>query len=183
MLYFKHFTINILMASFIITLFTSYLPNETNLSFESLPNKTLVTGTFNHDLGEIYFTEAIETNKKGIPNASFTLKLKNESTYKMVIVITLENSSKPLQEGTYNITKSNVKRINYSDGVFGYFNNIISDELPFFTEKGKLIITKKSTELTEGYLDLHLINSLNKKLTISGKFIAHKKLDFKTILH
>ncbi|MDP5231372.1 MAG: hypothetical protein NWQ38_13345 [Cellulophaga sp.] len=174
MLYFKHFTINILMASFIITLFTSYLPNETNLSFESLPNKTLVTGTFNHDLGEIYFTEAIETNKKGIPNASFTLKLKNESTYKMVIVITLENSSKPLQEGTYNITKSNVKRINYSDGVFGYFNNTISNELPFFTDKGKVIITKKSTELTEGYLDLHLINSLNNNISISGKFIAQK---------
>ncbi|WP_197056951.1 hypothetical protein [Cellulophaga sp. Hel_I_12] len=177
MMYLKHFGLNIFTGFFLILLCTSYLPKEGVIDYEIQSKQMNVSGSFNHEvLGDLSFSESTEVNTKGVPYVSLTLKLENESENKVAILISEENTNEPINEGSYHIATDTSKSQHYSNGVFAYYNNIASNELPFFTEKGLVVITNRSNKLVEGYLNLDLRNVQDKKITVSGKFRATKKL-------
>jgi hypothetical protein len=172
----KHFGFKFFMGFFVLSLCTSYLPEEGVIDYDLLSKQMNVSGSFNHELlGDLSFSESTEVNTKGVRYVSLTLKLENESENKVAILISEENTNEPIREGTYSIASDTFTSEHYSNGVFAYYNNIASHELPFFTEKGLVVITNRSNNLVEGYLNLDLRNVQDKKITISGKFRANKK--------
>lgn len=171
----KHFSLNILAGFFMMLLFTSYLPENRFENQKALDSKIKLTGIFNHDLkGEMSFVESDEMTNKGISYTSLTLKLENTTKNKMAILISKESLTEKIQEGAYDIVNDIVNSEKHTNGAFGYYNDVGSNELPFFTENGKIVITNKTNKTVEGYLYLNLRNANNKELTISGKFVAKK---------
>ncbi len=173
MLYLRHFLLNFITGLVIIILFTSYVPNT---YFESLITKNQyikVTGKMENEItNNMSFTEASEQTNKGVAYSTLTLKLDNSKENKIAILISKEQTATPIQIGVYQIKNENPTSENYTNGVFGYYNRISSNELPFFTEEGKVVITLKTPTTVKGYLELNLKNAHHKKIKIQGNFIA-----------
>tara|TARA_R110002012_G_scaffold263456_2_gene446381 strand:- start:21900 stop:22433 length:534 start_codon:yes stop_codon:yes gene_type:complete len=177
-MYLKHFGFKIFIGFFVLSFCTSYLPKESGLDYDLLSKQINISGSFNHEvLGDLSFSESKEVNTKGVHYVSLTLKLENASENKVAILISKENTHEPIHEGAYSISNDTFTSEHYSNGVFAYYNNMASNELPFFTEKGVVVITNRSNKLVEGYLNLDLRNVQDKKITISGKFRANKELN------
>jgi hypothetical protein len=171
MLYIRHFLLIFFTGLMIILLFTSYVPNT---DFETViaDNQYIkVTGKIENEIiNTMSFIEASEQTNKGVAYTTLTLKLDNSKENKIAILISKEQTTAPIQTGVYQI--KNLTSENQTNGVFGYYNRITSNELPFFTEEGKVIITVKTPTTVRGYLELNLRSVHHEKIKIQGNFTA-----------
>lgn len=176
MLYAKHYTVVLLTSLFVMSLFTSYLPEKASGQISKAKNHLSVEGIFNYDVpGSLFFEEFVESSTKGIENGSLTLTLESTSTANFAVLLANTETKKPISIGTYKINVENIGGIPQSVGVFGYFNNPSSAELPFYTHHGAVTITEKTEQFMVGSVQLELINADQKRITLKGNFFATKK--------
>jgi hypothetical protein len=132
-----------------------------------------VTGKIENEItNAMSFIEASEQTNKGVAYTTLTLRLDNSKENKIAILISKEQTTEPIQTGVYQIKNENPTSENQINGVFGYYNRVTSNELPFFTEEGKVIITVKTPTTVRGYLELNLRNAHHEKIKIQGNFTA-----------
>lgn len=176
--YFKTRVLNLLACTVAMVLFTSYVPFMEPLSNEDTMNASnyyfQIAGNYKKVIkGEMCFESSFETTHRGITFSTLRLDLENATNNTFSLLISKKNSLEPISLGTYKITNEKTGLLNYFDGAFGYLNIVSSDELPFYTENGKVVITKINKETIEGFIKIRLENFDEKKITISGNFIAN----------
>jgi len=80
------------------------------------------------------FIEASEQTNNGVANTTLSLKLGNSKENKTAILIYKEQTTATIQAGMYQIKIENPTSENQTNGIFGFYTRIISNELSFFTE-------------------------------------------------
>tara|TARA_R110002051_G_scaffold301461_2_gene369339 strand:+ start:9655 stop:10200 length:546 start_codon:yes stop_codon:yes gene_type:complete len=173
--YSKTRVLNLLGCIIAMGLFTSYVPFVERSSDNTIDNNFFlqISGNYNKVIkGEMCFESSYETTNRGVTFSTLRLELEDTKNNKFSLLISKENSLEPISLGTYRITNERTGSMNYFDGAFGYLNVLASDELPFYTENGKIVITKINGKVIEGFIKLSLENFNQKKINISGNFIA-----------
>lgn len=174
--YSKNRAMNLLGCIMAMVLFTSYVPYVERSNDYSIDNDFFfqISGNYNKVIkGEMCFETSFETTNRGVTFSTLRLDLENTKNNKFSLLISKENSVEPISLGTYKIINERTGSLNYFDGAFGYLNILSSDELPFYTENGKIVITKINEKVIEGFIKLSLENFNQKKIIISGNFIAN----------
>jgi len=170
--------LNLLGCGIAMLVCTSYVPFLDRSSTEAAINDQSyffqISGKYNKVIkGEMCFDASFETSHRGITFSRLSLDLVNSKNNKFSLLISKENSLEPISVGTYKITNNKTSSLNYFEGAFGYLNILGTDELPFYTENGRIVITKINKETVEGFIKLSLENFHERKITISGNFIAN----------
>jgi len=150
------------------------IPNnfEGNYSFKA-------SGAIEQSLqGKVSFKAHTGTSNKGTSFSSLSLTFVNEEQgleHELEFIISEQNETESLATGKYEI-KDNIEGfLNNFDGVFGYANIDIIGEQPFFTTKGKVVITRIGKVDLKGYVDVTLRSNVGKELMIKGDFHAIKR--------
>ena len=137
-----------------------------------------VSGNLNRELkGAIRFETGI---KKAADRTSFSvleLKLSNDSDtigHSMGFLISRQNQSHEITVGTYRVTEDIDGLLYDFDGVFGFANVDVMGELPFFAQRGKIVITRLTDNVLEGSIMVTLRNSSKKTIKVNGHFRAIK---------
>jgi hypothetical protein len=137
------------------------------------------TGALKQQLaGEVYFENILKTNREGIPFSSLSLKFVEDDSserHLMEFLITRQNQSNPIKKGKYEVVDDIDGFFNDFDGVFGFANVNDLGEKPFFTKKGKVVITEITNLALIGYMDVTLQCSDGSEIFIKGGFNAIKK--------
>jgi len=136
------------------------------------------TGKSNLELtGEIDFETTIETSNNGIPFSTLKLNLKNnkkEVVHSLGFLISEQNNSSQLKQGTYKVSRKIEGFLNCFDGVFGFANIKVLGELPFFARKGKITILQINDRRLRGNIDITMESPNGKQIHITGNFTAAK---------
>ena len=129
--------------------------------------------------GTIEFENELITSIKGVEYRTLKLSLKNEEknqNHSIQFLISEESKGKnSIGSGTYRIANHIEGFMHCFDGVFGFANIKSHGELPFFANSGKIIIEYKDQNILKGTIMVTMKNPDNKKINISGSFVANKK--------
>ncbi len=135
-----------------------------------------VRGNLNQELkGVVSFETNIKAAADGTPFSTLELKLSNSSyrvRHSMGFLISRQNRSHEITVGTYRVAENIDGFLNDFDGVFGFANLDAMGELPFFAQKGKIIITRLTEDTLEGSMVVTLYNSNGKLIKVNGNFTA-----------
>lgn len=137
----------------------------------------------NNFMGDIIFETAIKKTSSGKSFSILKLELKGDkytTDHTMRFLISKENQTNKIRQGTYKVNKDIDGFLNYFDGVFGFANIKSMGELPLFAENGKIIISYVDDEVVEGIIQIDLYNKNKKSIHIEGAFIAKQitKINF-----
>ncbi len=137
------------------------------------------TGALEQQLcGIVYFENIFKTNNQGIPFSTLSLKfIDNVSSdqHMMELLITKQNQSSPIKKGKYGVAEDIEGFLNDFDGVFGFANVRSIGEEPFFTRKGKVVITQITELGLRGNINVTFKCNKGTKIFINGSFSATKK--------
>ncbi|EAR02619.1 hypothetical protein [Maribacter sp. HTCC2170] len=127
--------------------------------------------------GKAFFETTPGFDSDDSPYSSLALKFKSnkqEKAHIIELIISKKGQPQELGVGQYEVSNSIEGLLNGFDGVFGYANIKMTGEKPFFTTKGKVVITRKSKIDLKGYVSVVLMCNKGKKLFIKGDFHAVK---------
>lgn len=134
------------------------------------------SGNLNQELrGGISFKTDIKTATDRTSFSILELKLKNDSDkigHSMGFLISRQNQSHEITVGTYRVVEDINGLLNNFEGVFGFANVDVMGELPFFAQKGKIVITHLTKDTLEGSIMVTLRNSRKKTIKVNGHFMA-----------
>lgn len=159
----------------------------TKLNYKTLEENNLfygeyafqVSGSLNQNLvGAINFETTTKTTVNGVIFSTVQLILDNDYqnvSHSMEFIISKENVSGQISNGSYEVSRDFDGFLNYSDGVFGFANIDTLGELPFFTKNGKIEIEYLSDTILVGTLQVRLRNANNELINLKGDFVATKK--------
>ncbi len=135
-----------------------------------------VFGDRNLDLkGTTEFETVVETLADGRHLSTLKLSLKNdksEPSHTLGFLISKENDSGQLHPGSYKISKNIDGFLNNFDVVFGFANIEVLGELPFFAERGQIIVFEIGKDNLRGNLNIALRNANGNRLIVKGNFKA-----------
>lgn len=165
--------LNIFSCIVIIVLFTSYLSVNENVPYNNDYNTFQFTGSVNKEVkAEMQFKSSKEILKNGVIISTLNLELKNIEENLLSLVIS--NLDESISVGSYRISNNKPKTSTNFNEIFGYLNIVKSNDLPFYTEEGKIVITKIDANVVKGYLNLELENFNGESVLITGRFLANK---------
>lgn len=136
----------------------------------------LASGNLNQELkGAISFKTKIHTTAYGNPFSTLELKLNNDednARHSMGFLISEKNQAREISVGSYAVAGNIEGFLNNFDGVFGFANVDAMGELPFFAQKGRIVITDITDDILKGKMEITLHNSKGKLFKIKGDFRA-----------
>ncbi|MFK5973076.1 MAG: hypothetical protein QM485_07325 [Flavobacteriaceae bacterium] len=134
------------------------------------------SGNLNQELkGVIRFETGVEMAGDRTSFSVLELKLNNDSDtirHSMGFLISRQNQSHEITIGTYRVAEDIDKLLSDFDGVFGFANVDIMGELPFFAQRGRIVITRLTQNVLEGSIMVTLRNSSKKTIKVNGYFKA-----------
>ena len=137
-----------------------------------------VTGVLNQELkGTMSYETDIKITTGGTSFSTLELKLSNdlgEIRHSMGFLISQQAQSNTISVGTYNVAESIDGFLNDFDGVFGFADLDVMSDLPFFAQKGEIIITDLGKNKLEGSMVITLRNSNGKLIKVNGDFLARR---------
>lgn len=135
-----------------------------------------VTGVVNERFsGSAHFETTSESTNEEVPFLKLSLKLANNdlhNEHSLEFLISKQNKQQLIPIGKYEISENIDGLLDDFDGVFGFANARILGEKPFFTDKGKIVITQMSDKALRGYVSVSLVSIQGDAIYLKGSFYA-----------
>lgn len=135
-----------------------------------------VTGAVNERfLGSVHFETTLESTNQEVPFSNLSLKFTNNdlhNEHSLEFLISKQNTQHLISIGKYEISENIDGLLDDFDGVFGFANVRMLGEKPFFTDKGKIVITQMSDKALRGYVSVSLVSMQGDAIYLKGSFHA-----------
>jgi hypothetical protein len=90
----------------------------------------------------------------------------------MELQICLKGTTQEIKRGTYEVSQHIEGFSNYFDGVFGFANDDVLGERPFFSEKGSVTISKVAEGFLSGSIQVTMGDFHGNRFEVHGNFMA-----------
>lgn len=127
--------------------------------------------------GEVNFETILETDRNNHTRSILKLKLvckDNGFDDSIEFLISKENTTKQISQGSYLVSKDSRGFLRNFDGVFAFANINSLGELPFFAKSGEVRIDFADDSTVKGTVNVNLRNANGKSINLEGDFVALK---------
>jgi hypothetical protein len=132
-------------------------------------------GILNKEIkGDIRFEIDRQKSIKGDDYSTLKLQFWNHRLDEnfMELQICLKGSTQEIKRGTYEVSQHIEGLSNYFDGVFGFASDDILGERPFFSEKGRVTISKVAEGFLSGSVQVTMGDFHGNSFEVHGNFMA-----------